>query len=673
MDPHNLTVGQLKQLLRENGIDVPRGARKRKLVAMYRASVAEGKRKSQDADRDESRFDTESIIPQSIDSELSEPLMGEDNGVNTKSGRSVIYREQAKSDSTRPISASPINLSEPPYIHAKHSDAEGGTAEEALTTDFPLTPRKRRSEAHESPIAKRIHTKQPYKPRENSPVPIDQFDTSSHSSNESSGTPDFGNVIGKPVSDKAVNDYPSTSQEAAHQETIHEINIVLADDEGRLGSHSDNKSSYFLPSASDIEVQEEFRNDGDVETVNASRDDSIPPVSTTPNLQFSNAHEVNFNNVSITHLHDNWNYESAKGHQEDTVVPHLAPKTEGKSEMDGEANRNTQDAVLPSTSGYESDTEARKRDLSVTNDGKSTTPIVEEISDSHDIETYSSSLQPKIEIPDQVRPSSVITEQPEFEEVELAYTDIISYESDGTEYDGILGESEYLSNEGTSSDSERAFEKANSSDNPSTGNSAYSLSGLLSLLRGILLFICIVTSVLYALWYREQRIRVGYCGHELAIHNLSSILKTHNPVVTKLDGFLQDHGPRCLPCPSNAICYPEMQVKCRPKYKLRKSPFSLEGLIPVTDFCVMDSERDALVNEVVKKTREFLRVQNARHACGRGPDDMVSGFRTNDLYEIFHESRNPSFSQEEFDEMWHQAMSDLAKEPEIILRQVSNI
>ncbi|GAV54090.1 hypothetical protein ZYGR_0AK05920 [Zygosaccharomyces rouxii] len=178
----------------------------------------------------------------------------------------------------------------------------------------------------------------------------------------------------------------------------------------------------------------------------------------------------------------------------------------------------------------------------------------------------------------------------------------------------------------------------------------------------LLVFSLIVSPILYGLWYRESRISVGYCGQELPPPSLPERLGT-------LPFSLPT--PKCLPCPDHALCYPRMQLKCKPEYALRRNPLSLYGLLPLSDACIKDSERERLIGEVVDKSLQFLRVKNARVACGECDDDVKCGILEDELYQIFHESKAPWINDEEFDELWIQAVADLKKEPEITWRQVS--
>ncbi|KAG0682589.1 inner nuclear membrane protein enriched at telomere/subtelomere region [Kluyveromyces marxianus] len=183
------------------------------------------------------------------------------------------------------------------------------------------------------------------------------------------------------------------------------------------------------------------------------------------------------------------------------------------------------------------------------------------------------------------------------------------------------------------------------------------------------IFLLIMLPIIFGLWYREQRIAVGFCGSEIDIPLLGK--EYTNPYVKEFESRLSPLKPDCLPCPENAICFPYMNIKCKPGYIIEKSIFSLHGLVPIHDSCIKDSKKQKLVQEVVKKTLELLRTKNAQESCGECEDDIKSGVSNEELYEIFYESKKPWINDEEFNALWEQVEVDLKEEPEIIWRQVS--
>ena len=191
-----------------------------------------------------------------------------------------------------------------------------------------------------------------------------------------------------------------------------------------------------------------------------------------------------------------------------------------------------------------------------------------------------------------------------------------------------------------------------------------------SLLALFLFCIFVVIPLLFGLWYREQRLLVGYCGHEVPSHRVNG---QSAEFIQKLDHWLQDYRPKCIPCPPNGICYPYLKLKCKPDYKLAPSKLDFLEIIPAQGQCVKDDKKQQLVSEVVEKSLEFLRAKNAQISCGDGKDDIESGMTEDTLYQIFNEARAPWINDDEFEDLWIQVIKDLTEEPEIIWRQVSTI
>lgn len=189
-----------------------------------------------------------------------------------------------------------------------------------------------------------------------------------------------------------------------------------------------------------------------------------------------------------------------------------------------------------------------------------------------------------------------------------------------------------------------------------------------SLLATILFGVFIVIPALFGLWYREQRILVGYCGHGVPSHRVN---EDSSEFIRNLNNRLQNYKPECIPCPSNGICYPYMKLKCKPDYKLAPSKFDFLEIIPAQGKCVKDDKKQQLASEVVEKSLEFLRAKNAQISCGDGKNDIESGMTEDDLYQIFNEARAPWIRDDEFEDLWTQVIKDLTEEPEIIWRQVS--
>ncbi|KAK5963690.1 Src1p PWA37_004015 [Arxiozyma heterogenica] len=174
------------------------------------------------------------------------------------------------------------------------------------------------------------------------------------------------------------------------------------------------------------------------------------------------------------------------------------------------------------------------------------------------------------------------------------------------------------------------------------------------------------------IWFYQNNIYTGYCGQE---QHFPTFRERYPEFLyfEKIDSILTDYKPSCIPCPENGICFPYMNLKCKPEYKVERSPIDIFGLFPFRNRCVRDDKKKELINEVVSKSLDFLRFRNAQMACGESKDDMESGIAETDLFNIFQESKTSSLEDEEFQDIWEQVVELLKKQPDIIYRQVSTI
>lgn len=189
---------------------------------------------------------------------------------------------------------------------------------------------------------------------------------------------------------------------------------------------------------------------------------------------------------------------------------------------------------------------------------------------------------------------------------------------------------------------------------------------IFNFLQKLVVFIMLCVLVVGGLWYREQRILIGYCGSEI---DVPTFPYTENIHLQQLDDFLQNYKPQCLKCPEHAICLPKLTIKCKEDYIVNQPWYKFYNVFPFPDYCVKDHEKENAISEVVAKSLDLLRTRNAAVKCGDG-DDLEVGISDDELYEFFYNSKKPSISDEEFDNIWSKVLEDLEKEPEIIVRQV---
>ncbi|CAI4038310.1 hypothetical protein SMKI_04G6530 [Saccharomyces mikatae IFO 1815] len=182
-------------------------------------------------------------------------------------------------------------------------------------------------------------------------------------------------------------------------------------------------------------------------------------------------------------------------------------------------------------------------------------------------------------------------------------------------------------------------------------------------LWNIALYLLIVLPLLFGLWYREQRIRIGYCGHE---KSMKSLALSAFPQTERVDEFLKYYRPDCLQCPKHGKCSSFMNVECESGYELRSSILETYGIFPFPKYCAKDESKEKEVDELVWKVSELLRKKNARIDCGEGKNLFESGETGTKLYDIFSHSRPSWENQREFNEHWKNVLEILKSKEEIV-------
>lgn len=168
--------------------------------------------------------------------------------------------------------------------------------------------------------------------------------------------------------------------------------------------------------------------------------------------------------------------------------------------------------------------------------------------------------------------------------------------------------------------------------------SGFKFSAVFGFFKQLFVFFFFVFIVIFGLWYREQRILIGYCGNEI---DQPTFPNAQNEYLIRFDEFLQTLKPKCLEAPENAITLPNLKIKCRPDYVVYEPWYKVHGFFPFSDYCVKDEEKENIIKEVVSKSLELLRTKNAETKCGDG-DDFEVGISDEELYEFFFESKSVS-------------------------------
>ena len=181
----------------------------------------------------------------------------------------------------------------------------------------------------------------------------------------------------------------------------------------------------------------------------------------------------------------------------------------------------------------------------------------------------------------------------------------------------------------------------------------------------------ILTAVLGAIatWYRQEKVNIGYCGVGQPTWSLAS-----NP---NIPAWVHENlQPTCEPCPSHAICSPNMEVKCEDDFVLQHHPLNLNGLVPVPPTCEPDSEKERRIKAVAGRAIEELRERRAAYECGDelSSEDVKTVTRAGEtkleipeetLKQEVQKLRRRGMSEEEFRDLWRGALEDVIARDEV--------
>ena len=165
----------------------------------------------------------------------------------------------------------------------------------------------------------------------------------------------------------------------------------------------------------------------------------------------------------------------------------------------------------------------------------------------------------------------------------------------------------------------------------------------------------------YVVWWRKEKIEVGYCGIGKAPITLQEM-----QVLEFLD-FLQ---PKCEPCPQHAYCYNDMEAKCEKNFVLRHHPLALNGLLPLVPTCEADGEKARKVKAVADRAVEELRERRANFECGELMEDNGKKATTVEIPEpslkaIVSAKRRKAMSDGEFEDLWQDAIGEIKGREEV--------
>lgn len=165
----------------------------------------------------------------------------------------------------------------------------------------------------------------------------------------------------------------------------------------------------------------------------------------------------------------------------------------------------------------------------------------------------------------------------------------------------------------------------------------------------------------YALWFRQEKLEIGYCGIGRPQSALSKVQ------IPELASVLE---PSCEPCPPHAFCYEGMETRCERDFVLRPHPLSLGGIVPLPPTCEPDGEKARRVAAVADRAVDELRDRNAKWECGALVDDKgkvvpTAEVDTQDLKSAVAKKRRRGMSEAEFEDLWKHALGEILTRDEI--------
>ncbi|KAI0818035.1 Man1-Src1p-C-terminal domain-containing protein [Xylaria sp. FL0064] len=192
----------------------------------------------------------------------------------------------------------------------------------------------------------------------------------------------------------------------------------------------------------------------------------------------------------------------------------------------------------------------------------------------------------------------------------------------------------------------------------------------------ILMFLITMLAV-YAGWYRQEKIAVGYCGAGQTVSSIPSEIEVPEwaqsvlPAEIPVPQFIIDKlEPECEPCPAHAYCYGDFSVQCEQDYILKPHPFALGGAIPLPPTCEPDGEKVRRVQAVADKAIEELRERAAKYECREPINEEGTVVDTPameelELKQIINKKKSRKMSNQEFEDLWGSAIGEIKQREEV--------
>ncbi|EZF32436.1 hypothetical protein H109_03825 [Trichophyton interdigitale MR816] len=168
----------------------------------------------------------------------------------------------------------------------------------------------------------------------------------------------------------------------------------------------------------------------------------------------------------------------------------------------------------------------------------------------------------------------------------------------------------------------------------------------------------------FGLWWRKEKIEIGYCGVGKAHWSLED---------TNVPTWANIIEPQCETCPQHAFCYPNFEAGCEQGFVLKAHPLSLGGLIPLPPTCEADGEKARRVKVVADKAIDELRTQRAKFECGESDKETDGMVATPEITaselrdKVGSLRRKGRLSEEEFDSLWDASIGEITGREEVVV------
>ncbi|CAG8973097.1 hypothetical protein HYALB_00007574 [Hymenoscyphus albidus] len=169
----------------------------------------------------------------------------------------------------------------------------------------------------------------------------------------------------------------------------------------------------------------------------------------------------------------------------------------------------------------------------------------------------------------------------------------------------------------------------------------------------------------YAMWYRQEKVAVGYCGVG------RNAIKRFPDGVEVPDWLQVLVEPECEPCPQHAYCSGHLHTDCEADFVLKSHPLSLGGIVPLPPTCEPDGDKVRRVKAVADRAVEELRERKAKYECGglineAGLPEPTIGIGAEELKKEVSKKRRKGMAAEEFEELWIGAIGEIEGRDEVI-------